>query len=135
MKLTTGNKCNVAISILLFWGACPAIGQTGETQRRNLAKSVVRTQDKRNGFLRVRRDEAIEDLFCSLIRTKRSEYERDIYFFEVSREGAEFLGDGTIVHHVSAHESRPYFVAVAADTGNSYRVGGFRDTREEFNRL
>jgi hypothetical protein len=119
-------------------GRCAEISkaQVLEAQARQIAKNVGIQSRERGSerFLRIYRMESLEDIFYSLRPSRPSPNLRDPYFFEVSNEGLEFA-ENSYVSHFSVHGPSTSILAISASSGEEFRVSGFRDSHDEFNRL
>ena len=135
--MITGIRLQKAIQkcFLLLLCLCPATyAQIADERAHEIAKETVRSARGNDAFFCAHRREDLEDSFYSVLSNTRNAFKRDPRIFEVSEEGYEFRNDG-VRYHFNLHATRSYFVAVATQTGEVFRIGGFNDAQQEFNRL
>src|SRR5438552_4309351 len=107
--------------------SCPTFAQHSQLldeQVREIARKTV----SETGFLSIHRREDLEDIWHSVSVKGAPE------IFEVSDEGYEFK-QNSVDYHFSVHGPFVRLVAVAPQTGDSFRISGFQDAQNEFNRL
>jgi hypothetical protein len=102
---------------------------------RQIAREAVWSSTHSAGsFLSVHRREDLEDIFYSVRYFRDGIFQRDPQILEVSDAGYEFKNN-TVNSHIDIHGPSVYFVAVASESGDTFRIGGFKDSQQEFNRL
>lgn len=103
--------------------------QPNEQKSRDDIRRLVRLQLHLapDHFLIVQRDEQLEQRL-TLERGKGG-----VFLYRVSQAGDEIKGNA-VVHHIFTDTDPTYIVAVNAD-GSMYRVHGFSDSGQEFERL
>lgn len=108
-----------------------------ESQAREIARTTVQTgTEHKETFFSVHRREDLEDNLCWFITlgTSAPPIPSCVFLFEVSDQGYEFK-DGKADFHLSIHGPFIYYVAVSQDYGDVFRISGFKDSRDEFDRM
>jgi hypothetical protein len=121
------------LGIVLLGAVRPAAAQVTVDQARELARlDVQKSVDLgKDSYLSVHPREDLEELFYSLISFGPSGFVRDPYFFEVSDDGKEFVGNSVRFHITLDAQPFKRCVAVSAFSGQVFRL----DSLEHFNAL
>lgn len=120
---------------LCFAVTCQA--QVTDQQAQLIAASVTRSE---SGYpeskpLRTLRRQDLEDgLFRSQIK-QVGKIQKAAYFYEVSTDGYFVLSPNEAIYVDSADGHLIWLVAVSVATGEPYRLFGFKNANNEFNRL
>ncbi|MGH9428020.1 MAG: hypothetical protein ACRD2L_17180, partial [Terriglobia bacterium] len=113
-----------------------SVAQKCDEPAREIARSVVLSATERSTttYLSIHRREDLEDLFYSLASHDVVGPSREVRIFRVSTEGYE-VREGRTHYHFSPHGPLVYLVAVDRSSKQAFRLRGFKDSHEEFNRL
>lgn len=127
------GRCVAVLAIVLTGGIRPATAQVTADQARELARlDVQKSADLgKDHYFNARPREDLEELFYSLISFGPSGFVRDPYFFEVSDDGREFVGNAIRFHITVDTEPFKRLVAVSAGSGRVFQL----DSLDHFNLL
>lgn len=138
-RFRLANCCCIAIALLL--GGNSAEAQSApvlESQAREIAKTATRNArgEGQEDFLSVHRREDLEDDLCRFIMLGAGTDPNPscAFLFQVSDDGYEFHKN-KVNTHLSVHGPFIHYVVVSRDSGNVYRVSGFKDSLDEFNKM
>ena len=128
------------LSIVLVLQFVPrASGAISDLEAREKAKEAIRQQAKRgNGGLYTNRVEKLEDEFLNYqVSIYEGKVGKGICVYEVSEAGCEpELNEKDSRSCAIVMDADPrWYVAVSSESGIAYRVSGFEDSRQEFNRM
>lgn len=119
-------------------GVATKADTVSEPQARELAKTAIRNArgENQEDFLSVHRREDLEDNLCRFIMLGASTDPNPscAFLFQVSDDGYEFH-KGKVNTYVSVHGPFIHYVVVSRDSGDVFRISGFKDSRDEFNRM
>lgn len=125
------------LTLCFAFGIHNARAQYSVDQARDLARTAIQdsTHRGKDTFFSGHRLEDLEDDFC-FFGWFRGDFANApcAFFFEVSLDGYEFR-DGKVISHASVDGESLYYVAVSRSSGEVYRISGFKDSNDEFNRL
>jgi hypothetical protein len=122
------------IVVMLIFGNTMAAAIVSESQARQIARTAVAPDS--STFLSVHRRQDLEDKLCGFIMLGNGAPQNSscAFVFEVSEEGYEFK-QGKVDIHRSVHGPFIHYVVVSGDSGEAFRIAGFKDSRDEFNRM
>jgi hypothetical protein len=129
MRKRSSTIFGVAIvSMLVAQANAHVTDQAEREQTSNTLRSQLHL--KPNQFLRVQRDEELEQLLAAVVsRPSWSEF-----IYKASEEGDE-IKEHVIVHHIVMDGDPTFTIAVSPVNGTAYRIQGFSDSLAEFEKL
>src|SRR6266403_5129598 len=126
-------------TVLLLQFVPRASGAISDPEAREKAKEAITQEAKRgNGGLYTNRVEKFEDEFLNYqVSIYEGEVGKGIYVYEVSEAGCEpeLNEKGSRSCAIVMDADPRWYVAVSRESGIAYRVSGFEDSRQEFNRM
>jgi hypothetical protein len=124
-------------SVLALLSVCAFVTDLTDEEARPHAISAIEEGAKwaASGNLYVRRREEFEDKIFENQASVNGRISKAIYMFEVSEAGCEPTSGGEKDCSVVNDADPRWYVAVSRSTGNAYRLSGFDDSDQEFNRM
>jgi hypothetical protein len=116
------------LPILIF----PAHAQMSDQGAREQGRDAIRSHMhfEPSKFLQVQKNGMLEQLLAEMVA--RPSWSELIY--NVSEEGNE-IKEHTVIHHIVMDGDPTFTIAINPASGNLYRIRGFTDSLDEFNRL
>jgi hypothetical protein len=116
------------LPILIFPANAQMADQIAREQARDAIRSHLHLESSK--FLQVQKNEMLEQLLAEIVaRPSRSEL-----IYNVSEEGNE-IKEHTVIHHIVMDGDPTFTIAINPASGNLYRIRGFKDSLDEFNKL
>ncbi len=105
-----------------------------ESEAREIARTAIGRGNET--FFSVHRREDLEDILCSLASVDANTPSTPpcAFLFELSDEAYEFT-QRKVHYHISVHGPFIYYVVVSRGSGDAFRISGFKDSQNEFNRM
>ena len=127
------------LCLLLFVTFYPVIcyGDIGELQAKLIAETTTKETFTHNKSLplRVHRREDLEDNVFSFQRKIIGKIAKAVYIFEVTNVGHFVISPEDSIYVGSSDGQQKWLVAISINSGQPYKLFGFKNAEEEFNKL